>query len=202
MNTKERILKTAVRLFNKSGINSISIRTIAAELNMSHGNLEYHFKNKQELLLAIYHVMIAEMSAVYPLDEPQKLTFNHFNYLLKHLENFHIKYRFFHLDLIEISRNFSEITSLLHENMQLRKNQMQLYFNKFLEEGLLSQAKDKFYYDHLQHTIRLMITFWLLQKEVLSGYNYKNKGEMTKHIWELIIPNMTEKGLQKYKELI
>ena len=202
MKTRDRIIHTAIRLFNTHGIARISIRNLAAELNISHGNLEYHFKNKEELILAVYHQMIEEMSGIYPKIQHQKLTLKDFNSLLVHLENFQIKYRFFHLDLIEIARDFKKVNRLLDENMRFRKKQMALYFEQFLADKLLQDKGDANYYGYLQHTMRIMITFWLLQKEIISGYNFKKRGEMTHHIWGLLVPNMTEKGRREYRKTV
>ncbi|CEQ08919.1 TetR family transcriptional regulator [[Clostridium] sordellii] len=48
--TKEDIILTARDLFNKHGYNSISMRDIANELEISVGNLTYHFKKKEDLI--------------------------------------------------------------------------------------------------------------------------------------------------------
>ena len=52
-NTKEKIIKTAQRLFNQQGLESVSIRGIASEMGISHGNLMYHFDNKDVLTRAL-----------------------------------------------------------------------------------------------------------------------------------------------------
>jgi AcrR family transcriptional regulator len=63
-NTKDKILRTAQRLFNQRGIESVSIRGIASEMGISHGNLMYHFENKEVLthaLLKTIHVQFQSL---------------------------------------------------------------------------------------------------------------------------------------------
>ncbi|MEM6342651.1 MAG: TetR/AcrR family transcriptional regulator [Bacteroidota bacterium] len=48
MKLKEEMLNKAVDLFNKRGTSSISPNQIAAALNISTGNLTYHFKIEAE----------------------------------------------------------------------------------------------------------------------------------------------------------
>ena len=52
MNTKEKILKEALKQFNASGVEQVTTRHIAKGLSMSQGNLHYHFPNKDELIEA------------------------------------------------------------------------------------------------------------------------------------------------------
>jgi AcrR family transcriptional regulator len=48
--TAERILETALDLFNRFGEPNVSTTLIAAELNISPGNLYYHYPAKDELI--------------------------------------------------------------------------------------------------------------------------------------------------------
>ena len=52
--TKEKILLTAIELFNKYTASAISTNHIAAEMNISPGNLYYYFKNKEEIIKEIF----------------------------------------------------------------------------------------------------------------------------------------------------
>lgn len=47
--TRNRILATALSLFNDEGIAKTSVNRIAADLGISSGNLYYHFKTKEQI---------------------------------------------------------------------------------------------------------------------------------------------------------
>lgn len=50
MSTKTRILETSLAMFNQLGSGNITSLDIAAELEISPGNLYYHFKGKEEII--------------------------------------------------------------------------------------------------------------------------------------------------------
>lgn len=53
--TKAWILETACQLFNEHGTAAVSTKRIAKAMGISPGNLYYHFKNKEEIILALFH---------------------------------------------------------------------------------------------------------------------------------------------------
>ena len=48
--TRDRILETSLALFNAEGVAAVSTHRLATELDMSPGNLHYHFKTKQQIV--------------------------------------------------------------------------------------------------------------------------------------------------------
>ena len=64
MKTSERILVTAARLFNEQGERNMSASDIALELDMSPGNLYYHFKGKDAILGALFHDCYRELAGI------------------------------------------------------------------------------------------------------------------------------------------
>ena len=52
--TAERILEAALALFNRFGEPNVSTTLISAELNISPGNLYYHYPAKEELINALF----------------------------------------------------------------------------------------------------------------------------------------------------
>lgn len=52
-NTRENILKVAGRLFGERGYDNVTLRDIAAECGISSGNLSYHFRKKEDLVVAL-----------------------------------------------------------------------------------------------------------------------------------------------------
>lgn len=62
-NTFERIIEASLQLFNEEGERNISTNHIAAHLSISPGNLYYHFRNKEAIIVLLYRRYGAEIMA-------------------------------------------------------------------------------------------------------------------------------------------
>jgi AcrR family transcriptional regulator len=52
--TRDRILKTAERLFAERGFNGVSVRELAGAANVNIASIGYHFRSKEGLLAQVY----------------------------------------------------------------------------------------------------------------------------------------------------
>ena len=99
MKTKDRILAAALQLFNEQGERKVTTNHISAHLNMSPGNLYYHFKNKQEIIYQLF--LNYEQRVDESLERPsgRQLTLeDKLNYLQKVFQGLW-EYRFIHRDM-------------------------------------------------------------------------------------------------------
>lgn len=200
LKTKEKIICTAVKLFNESGIQNITSRHIAAELGISHGNLDYHYKTKEDLLLGIYEKMREEVTTTYTIRGESVSSLEHFYRLLVELEDFQYRYRFFNLDVLEITRTFPLVKQIIQETFDKRRSQTKVLFEEFISNGL-AVFPDTDTLERTLHLIRVVISFWLSQCEILSSYQYTKKGEMVNSIWILLRPYLTEAGMEESQRI-
>jgi AcrR family transcriptional regulator len=72
MKTAQRILITALDIFNQQGENNVSSVEIAMELDISPGNLYYHFKGKEVIVGALFDLYQEQLRSI--LDAPSNQT--------------------------------------------------------------------------------------------------------------------------------
>jgi AcrR family transcriptional regulator len=62
--TRERILESAIALFNQYGVQNVAVDRIASELGISPGNLTYHFNRKDDLIRETLQVLKERLRVV------------------------------------------------------------------------------------------------------------------------------------------
>lgn len=193
--TKDKILNKAIEMYNTLGVANVSIRNISSELGISHGNLEYHFKTKSILINAIYSKMRESIAHVYEDSELELNPLVHFQNLLTELETLQQTFLFFNLDLLDISRKFPEVKNKLDDTSLLRKRQTAIIIKRFIKSNYFESEPFEDCYMSLQHTIRILISFWKSQEEILVSFPSSKKNEMSLHICSLLQPHLTHGGL-------
>ena len=100
--TPERILEASLRLFNDFGEPNVSTTVIADDLNISPGNLYYHFHNKDEIVEAIFTAFEREIEGILAVPSNRQADVEDI-WLFLHLLFEQIwKYRFFYRDLNDL----------------------------------------------------------------------------------------------------
>ena len=63
-NTKSKIISTACKYFNHSGFSPVSLFELAQHMEMSRGNLTYHFKDKEGIAKVLYDSLLNRMNVL------------------------------------------------------------------------------------------------------------------------------------------
>lgn len=157
--TRERILETSLRLFNDFGEPNVTTTVIADELDISPGNLYYHFHNKDEIVEAIFAEFEHELEETLAAPGRRPADVDDI-WLFLHLLFEHIwKYRFFYRDL----------NDLLTRNRTLEIHFKQILAHKvrtatILCEGLVSAGAMRATSGELQAlstNMAVIATYWL-----------------------------------------
>ncbi|MBI5353593.1 MAG: TetR family transcriptional regulator [Chloroflexi bacterium] len=104
LQTKNNILQKAVELFNENGTASVSMNALAESLGISAGNLQYHYKGKEDMIRAILEEMFAQFDVIYQPIEGT-FTLDTLRQIMRLNFNLVWKYRFFYRELAALLRN-------------------------------------------------------------------------------------------------
>lgn len=167
MSTREKIMETALALFNEKGTAAVTTNHIAAAAGISPGNLYYHFRNKEDIIRAIFEQMDA-----YGLQEYRRInegrgpgTPETMEETFLMIQEFNWRYRFFK----------RELTSLVMSDPVLKERFAQTHQGlRGLIENSLETSAEQGFIIHLPETklkllaeqIWLVTLFWLNYLEV------------------------------------
>jgi AcrR family transcriptional regulator len=97
MNTKDKILQASLALFNEEGEQDVTSVDIANVLDISPGNLYYHFKGKDPIIRQLFLDFETEFKMVLqaPIEKPLELSDNwiYFYILFEEVADFRFFYR-------------------------------------------------------------------------------------------------------------
>jgi AcrR family transcriptional regulator len=166
MNTRERILATALRLFNEAGTAPISTNHIADALGISPGNLYYHFRNKEEIIRALFEQQFARWDADYAFPDNRLPNLDDLQQLVRATFVTAWEYRFMYRELIALLRRDAQ----LHQRwVEIRARGFAGFhelFNLFVAAGVLRDPGDEAVVTRLAELVWLISEFWLASVEV------------------------------------
>ncbi|NRB47928.1 MAG: TetR family transcriptional regulator [Saprospiraceae bacterium] len=200
MKLKEKILLKAVELFNEQGIASTSPNQIAAALNISSGNLTYHYKTKAILIEAVYEKMHADSEDFIKLSG--YLTLNDFRKIMSSFRDFMQQYNFFFQDLFFILYNYPKVGKLYEGSNLMRLQQGKALFEYYIETGRMIPESEGINYTYLTHNVWMVGAFWNFQSKIFTpGTVFAEPMDLVEMTWYMILPYLTEKGKEEYDQI-
>ena len=199
LGTKNRIIGVSEALFFEHGIANIRLQQIADAADISVGNLAYHFKNKDAIVVAVYENLSAELSAIlsqYMLHQQ----LSGFDKQFSALYDFYQHNNFTFNNLWEIERNYPDIQKewLAAMNKVLLQFKKRIEFN--VQNGYFSTEPWKGAYESLAQNLLLNVNCWIPQ-QMLRGKPV-SEALYKKHLWTSLYPHFTEKGRKEFQQTI
>jgi len=193
INTKQKIIDCAIKLFTKHGFGAVTLFEIAGELNISRGNLTYHFKDKEVLLGAISEQMWDKITK-----ERNK------SRQLPSFENLHNEVQLYQKIQKQYAFFFNDNHVMKHPLLKKKFRDMigkTVHANKAaiafaIAAGNMKPEPFKGVYHNIALNTWMIAFFWLTQKSIRGE---KKSEDAEAIIWSLLIPHFTEKGIKAFK---
>ncbi len=158
MGTKDKILNASLTLFNELGERNVTTNHIAAHLQMSPGNLYYHFRNKQMIIHALFERYREIILNILEVPEGRHLQLQDKIRYLQDVFAALWEYRFFHRDI----EHFLLADSILHEVFRqfFRDclNRVELIIISLVKAGVVAIEKEEV--SSVALNIWIIVTSW------------------------------------------
>ncbi|KKO90433.1 MULTISPECIES: TetR/AcrR family transcriptional regulator [Sphingobacterium] len=137
MNTKEKIINEAIKVYNREGVRTVTTRQIAQEMGISAGNLHYHFKHTEDIIFHVFQLLQAEYDKMILLPANPTIPFQQLlNGFVDVSYALIDKYRFIFENFVEICSWIPEIAESYRGLVARREEQLMSLFMYYADAGM------------------------------------------------------------------
>jgi AcrR family transcriptional regulator len=198
-NTRDRILDTALALFNEHGEPHVPTNRIADELDISPGNLHYHFRTKADLIQALFGRFEQRMLELLETPESRDVHIEDI-WLFLHLCFETIgEYRFLYRDLSDLCARFRPLRQHFQGIIKLSMQTARHLSEGLAEQGQLEASGKEL--DALVRNIVLVSTFWLAFDQVVERDAQPQPDRAAWQVMSLISPYLVGEAREELSAL-
>jgi AcrR family transcriptional regulator len=159
MKTRDRIIQVSLELFNREGEPNVTSVDIANEMDISPGNLYYHFRGKEELVPELFARFYEQFQLILrePLNKGLRIE-EHWYYLVVVFEHIHA-YRFLYGNISLIMQRYEQIQRPFRRLIHMKRDAARALCRQQRDAGVLHADDARI--ELLAQSIALTITYWM-----------------------------------------
>lgn len=202
LKTRDRIIQTSLRLFNEHTAGAISTNHISADMNISPGNLYYHFKNKEEIIREIYRQLAFLADKIWynpELGHSEEGMVDYFRNLASHMYEF----RFFYLELNVILRNDPVLKREYIERSERIIQQVMVIFSDFNRNRIMKKIDSERERKYLTRNVWTIGQMWMTYANI--KYSSVTSEIVNDGVWQMftIVEHLfTKKSKEKIENML
>ena len=158
MKTRDRILVTSLAMFNEQGEPNVSTNHIADELEISPGNLYYHFRNKDDIVEQLFSRYENRIDTVLALPEDRLPNLEDIWLQLHLIFECMAEYRFIYRDLVDLTSRNRKLRVHFARIIKHKVQAAEGVLNGLVSAGILSASRIEI--QSTAQNISLVATFW------------------------------------------
>ena len=137
MKTAEKILLTSLEMFNEQGETNVTCVDIAIELDISPGNLYYHFKGKEVIVSALFDMYLSRTSKILVSPDSENINIpEFFHYILQLLESASL-FQFIYRNPTDLIQKYPAISRSFMRLIKGKEEAFLALLQHFQETGVL-----------------------------------------------------------------
>ncbi|GAA5315806.1 MAG: hypothetical protein AseanaTS_10110 [Candidatus Pelagadaptatus aseana] len=187
--TRDLILDVALILFNERGEPLITSVDLANEMNISPGNLYYHFKGKEEVIEELYarfhaglSILMDDIQEVGELDEDGMLMY------LGLVADFFLEYKFISQNTAALCARYENLRRPLSKALNKLHDQLQ----EFVENMLQTPSDERPSAVSIMLANNLLNTLLNLQGSLSLLSENSQAADMREHLYIQLLPFLPE----------
>ena len=156
--TAERIVASALGLFNRFGEPNVAATVVAADLGISPGNLYYHYPGKEDIVNHLFGQYLNDLQALLPASQDVKDLEDAW-FFMHSLFELVWRYRFLYRDLNDLLSKYRQLEQQVKQVLANKHASFLTLLKCMTDQGLLTQnATER---DSSATQMLVMLTWWL-----------------------------------------
>ncbi|MEZ5007972.1 MAG: TetR/AcrR family transcriptional regulator [Chitinophagales bacterium] len=200
---KKLILEAARTLFNEKGYSQVTIRMIALKVNMSSGNLNYHYKKREDIFEALYFDMVAAFDERINRLADTEISIEQIKIDVERSMRRMLDYTFFWTDLYHLLPLSNKVQDHFQQVYKKRIEGCFLLFEKMKGKNLMKDSSFELEYNFLAERMINYGNTWLysssLYPDKLSSDNLDNH---VNTYLSILYPFLTSQGKKEFKNVL
>ena len=198
LTTKNKILDTAVSMLNERGLSNVKLRDVSQALQISIGNLTYHYPKWENLIddiFAQFQVEINHLYDYFPKDISEVVDY------IERIYEIQVKYAFLFSNFYIFFQQFPKYKVIEEDFFISRMKTMREALEKLVEKKYLYPASCEHNYDLLVKNTWLILSGWYGFSMIFKDTKYAiTKEEFFLSIWNMYVYHLTESGKETVRK--
>lgn len=197
--TPERILTAALELFNQDGESATTTNSIADALDISPGNLHYHFRTKLNLVEALFERFERRMLELLADNEPEDPDIED-AWLLLHLVFETIAdYRFIYRDLTDLCSRYAGLHRRMRAILRLSMHTADLLLQGLARSGRMKITNPE--RDILVRNMILVSSYWIAFDQVFEPDHAPQPDRAAWQVMSMVSPYLRGVARKQFEQI-
>ena len=184
LKTRDRIVQTSLQLFNDFGEPRITTNHIADELDISPGNLYYHFRNKDDIIWLLFEQFERRMDAALQVPE-RRIPDMEDMWLYLHLVFENIwEYRFLYRDLDNILSRNKKLRTHFRRIVERKVSTAAAICKGLADAKVMTATAEDI--AALSRNIAVVATYWLNFQSVRAGSSSNDNDDLGLGVYQVL----------------
>jgi AcrR family transcriptional regulator len=171
--TRERILELSLKLFNEIGEPNVTTTTIAEEMEISPGNLYYHFRNKDDIINSIFSQFEQEIEKRLRFPDDHRATIDEMWSYLQYMIDFTWRYRFLYRDLNDLLARNRTLETHFKQIISHKVRFASQFCEQLVADGEMVATPEELHV--IATNIGVIATYWLSYQFVMNPRKYNEQ---------------------------
>ena len=183
MKTRDKILLSSLSLFNAEGEPTVTTVDIANDLDISPGNLYYHFRSKGEIVGELFDSYEHEMADLLAVPEDAEISLDQQSFFLHLLFETVARYRFLYQDLVNVLSRYDELQTRFRRILKKKTDGFHTLCESFRRQKLMTITDEEL--KALCQQLTLTACYWV-SFDSLSHLNDRDSVDPGRGVYQMM----------------